>query len=98
MVGATAAKEAPTRAFLSRFDMVGVDADVAEAAVALRRSHRMKLPDAIIWATARRRGWLLVLLSQKVASVGGFAGGADLLGWRLVVNEARRHDRLDGGE
>jgi predicted nucleic acid-binding protein len=59
MVGVTDANGASTRPFLSRFEVVGIDVQVSEAAVALRRSSRIKLPDAIIWATARSRGWLL---------------------------------------
>ncbi len=54
MVGATAPDdERPLRALLSGFRVLPVDGDVAEEAVALRRSRRVKLPDAIIWATAR---------------------------------------------
>ncbi|MBA3810452.1 MAG: type II toxin-antitoxin system VapC family toxin [Caulobacteraceae bacterium] len=65
MVGAAEAAIAPTRAFLSRFDVVGLDEAVAELAVELRRRHGMKLPDAIIWATARRDGRLLVTRNTK---------------------------------
>ncbi|GDX79249.1 ribonuclease VapC [Deltaproteobacteria bacterium] len=54
MVGATdAAGERPLRALLSGFRVLPVDGEVAEEAVRLRRSRRVKLPDAIIWATAR---------------------------------------------
>ncbi len=44
MVGATDSNEAATRAFLSRFEVVHVDVEVADTAVALRRWHRIKLP------------------------------------------------------
>jgi hypothetical protein len=43
-------------------------------------------------------GLALVLLSQKVAAVGGFALVADLLGFCFVIREARRHARLDSRE
>lgn len=33
---------------------------IAERAVAIRREHRMRLPDAIIWASAQSQGALLV--------------------------------------
>jgi hypothetical protein len=41
------------RGFLSIFELLPIDEAVAEEAVKLRRSHRLKLPDAIIFATAR---------------------------------------------
>lgn len=56
MVGAPAAADRGTKDFLSGFDLVDVDADVAARAVLLRREHRLKLPDAIVWASARVRG------------------------------------------
>lgn len=49
-------EEAVVRAFLSAFEVLSVDAPVAEEAVVLRRSRRLKLPDAIIFATARIHG------------------------------------------
>ena len=65
MIGAPADSEVPTRAFLARFELIGLDQEIAEAAVALRRAHRLKLPDAIIWATARQCGCLLVTRNIK---------------------------------
>jgi predicted nucleic acid-binding protein len=60
MVGAGEQETAPIRAFLSRFDLVELDEAVAEEAISLRRLHRMRLPDAIVWASARTRHMLLV--------------------------------------
>jgi predicted nucleic acid-binding protein len=65
MVGADDDLEAPTRSFLSSFDIVVVDEKIAERAVILRRSHRIKLPDAVIWATAQVRSMLLVTRNTK---------------------------------
>ena len=65
MVGAAAETAIGTRAFLSRFEVVGVDDSVAELAVELRRRHRIKLPDAIVWATARQHGCLLVTRNTR---------------------------------
>lgn len=65
MVGAAPGEEAPIRAFLSGFDVVPIDADVAEDALKLRRARRLRLPDAVIWATARTRGALLVTRNTK---------------------------------
>lgn len=65
MVGATPDNDAATRRFLSRFHLLPVDAGVAEAAVAMRRRHRMRLPDAIILATAQVHDRLLVTRNSK---------------------------------
>lgn len=60
MAGTNAADQTIVRRFLSRFTLVPVDSLVAEAAVAIRRSRRIKLPDAIIWASAQVAEALLV--------------------------------------
>ncbi len=66
LVGAAGEEEAvAVREFLSRFSVLELDRGTAEEAVRLRQSHRMKLPDAIIWATARSRGALLVTRNTK---------------------------------
>ena len=65
MVGAGGDLEAPTRNFLSSFDVVPVDQQIADRAVSLRRSHRIKLPDAIVWATAQVHAMLLVTRNTK---------------------------------
>ena len=44
------------RAFLSACDVIEINGVVAEEAVRLRRSQRLKLPDALILATARVHG------------------------------------------
>lgn len=56
---------ARARRFLDRFEIVSVGADVAEHALDLRRRYRMKLPDAIIWATAKTHHALLVTRNTK---------------------------------
>ena len=65
VVGTTPSTEARERAFLRTFTIVPVETDVAEEAARLRRTHRIKLPDAIIWATARVEGRLLVTRNTK---------------------------------
>ena len=60
MVGAPASLESATAAFLAGFETVGIDSPTSVRAVTLRRTHRIKLPDAIIWATAQCSGMLLV--------------------------------------
>jgi predicted nucleic acid-binding protein len=49
----------------SRFEIVSLDLAVAETAVQLRREHRIRLPDAIIWATAKTREAVLVTRNTK---------------------------------
>jgi predicted nucleic acid-binding protein len=65
MVGADQDLEAATRGFLRGFDIVAVDEQIAERAVSLRRSHRIKLPDAVIWATAQVQAMLLVTRNTR---------------------------------
>ena len=53
------------RWFLSGFRRIPIDDAVAELAVGIRRTHRMRLPDAIIWASARSVGGLLVTRNTR---------------------------------
>lgn len=65
MIGAEAPLEAQTRAFLGGFELVGVTPSIADRAVALRRASKIKLPDAIIWASAQAGNLLLVTRNTK---------------------------------
>lgn len=65
MAGATTANESETRRFLEEFIVLSIDEDVAERSVLIRRERRMKLPDAIIWATAQVHGRLLVTRNTR---------------------------------
>lgn len=65
MVGAEADLVEPTRRFLDGFDVIALNDEIANRAVALRRAHRIKLPDAVIWATAQTAGRLLVTRNTK---------------------------------
>ncbi len=60
MVGATNEREAETRTVLERFNILPITTDIAERAVHLRREHRLKLPDALILATAEVQDYLLL--------------------------------------
>ena len=61
LVGASDERETQTlKSFLSGFRLVAIDRDVSERAVAIRRQHRIRLPDAIIWASAQAEGAMLV--------------------------------------
>lgn len=53
MVGAPADLGEATRAFLKGFEVVGLTQDVADQAVIVRQNHKLKLPDAMIWACSK---------------------------------------------
>lgn len=54
------------REFLNtQFEIAPIDEAVAETAVKMRRSFRIRLPDAIIWATAKVNGAPLVTRNTK---------------------------------
>jgi predicted nucleic acid-binding protein len=65
MVGAREAEEPQLRAFLDRFDQVPIDDRIAEITVAIRRTYRIRIPDAIIWASARSSNALLVTRNTR---------------------------------
>jgi predicted nucleic acid-binding protein len=53
------------RGFLAHFRLVPLTPPVAEEAVKLRREYRLRLPDAIIWASAITENCLLVSRNTK---------------------------------
>lgn len=59
------AEEDVIKVFLSDFIVVEIDRKVAWEAVRLRRSHRLRLPDAVVWASARVRSAQLVTRNTK---------------------------------
>ncbi len=65
LAGAPIDLERRTRSFLAQFDIVQIDEAIAEDAVILRRTHRLKLPDAVIWASARMTGRTLFTRDVK---------------------------------
>lgn len=66
LVGAESEQELGViRSFLGRFRVAELDRPTAEEAVRLRRTQRIRLPDAVIWATARARDALLVTRNTK---------------------------------
>jgi predicted nucleic acid-binding protein len=94
MAGAkTAAEEETRRGFLSHFQVLPLTSPVAEEAVILRRKHRLKLPDAIIWATAVTENCLLVSRKRKDFPanhrVCGSLIAADTASVRPTTNEHR---------
>jgi predicted nucleic acid-binding protein len=66
LVGArTPEAELAVKGLAKKVQPVPVDADVAAAAAAIRRCDGLKLPDAIILATAKLRGALLVTRNTR---------------------------------
>ena len=66
LVGAAEGEEeSEIREFLRRFRVHPVDEGVAERAVEIRRREKIRLPDAIIWATAQHLGTLLVTRNTR---------------------------------
>ena len=71
MVGAPPEAAEATRAFLEGFARGEIDADVAEAALRLRKARRLKVPDAIILASAEVIGAVLVTRNTRDFGEGG---------------------------
>lgn len=65
LVGTSRETELVTRAFLSGFSLMPLDNAVAERAVELRQERKLKLPDAIVWATAQVHNMNLVTRNTK---------------------------------
>jgi predicted nucleic acid-binding protein len=65
IAGTTPQSEGAVRAFLMTFEVLDIDAKIAERAASVRRSARIKLPDAIIWATAQVHQCLLVTRNTR---------------------------------
>ncbi len=65
MVGAKDEEITAIKAFLSRFTQLPINSDIAERTVAIRRQTRIRLPDAIIWASAKSESALLVSRNSK---------------------------------
>ena len=65
MVGTKPEDEAVVRKFLARFKQVPFNSEVAEKAVLIRRETRIRLPDAIIRASAEVENALLVSRNTK---------------------------------
>ncbi len=53
------------RRFLDSLKVHALSPSVAEEAVQLRKRFRLRLPDAVIWATARTEGCLLVTRNHR---------------------------------
>jgi len=65
MVGIQPHEASKVQQWLNRFERIGVDDRVASRAVEIRRERRIRLPDAIIWASAQVHGMLLVSRNHR---------------------------------
>jgi predicted nucleic acid-binding protein len=65
MSGTPPQHEDAMRAGLGDLSVIPLDEQIADMAFRLRRSHRLKLPDAVIWASAKVRGLLLITRDNK---------------------------------
>ncbi|RKU04346.1 VapC toxin family PIN domain ribonuclease [Burkholderia sp. Nafp2/4-1b] len=65
LVGATDRDDAAIRTWLSSFDIIPLDGTVANRAVTIRKERRIRLPDAIVWASAQVNSLLLVSRNTK---------------------------------
>lgn len=65
MAGSTASDEDRTREFLLDFATLPLTIEVADLAVKIRRTRTLKLPDAIILATAESAGRVLVTRNTR---------------------------------
>ena len=65
LMGAKPDNESSIRAWLATFDLVPLDAAVANLAISIRKKARIKLPDAIVWASAQSVDALLVSRNSK---------------------------------
>ncbi len=54
-----------TRAFLMSMQIIAVDQKIAELGARIRVEAKIKMPDALIWATARTEGIILVTRNFK---------------------------------
>jgi predicted nucleic acid-binding protein len=65
MAGSNSEDESRIRAFLTAFRCLPITPDVAERSFLVRKQRKLKLPDAIILATAERSDRLLITRNSR---------------------------------
>jgi len=65
VAGASLKKTEAIKEWLAEFTVETIDSKIAEAAADIRRTKRIRLPDAIIWATAQVGSMLLISRNTK---------------------------------
>jgi predicted nucleic acid-binding protein len=58
-------EESAIRGFLASFEVLDLSGAVAQEAISIRKRLRLKIPDAIVYATARSQGCILVSRNTK---------------------------------
>ena len=65
LVGSTPENDTALRAWLNTFNVIALDISVANRAVEIRKQNKIKLPEAIVWASAQVNSLLLVSRNTK---------------------------------
>ncbi len=65
LIGCTESLKDQTRAFLKTLEIIQINEEIAEIAISLRTARRLKLPDAIILASAQFLAATLVTRNTK---------------------------------
>lgn len=66
MVGAkNTTEENALQGFLGTFEILELSAEIAREAISIRKQFRLKIPDAIVYASARTQGCILVSRNTK---------------------------------
>jgi predicted nucleic acid-binding protein len=63
------AEEQQIQSFLSQLLIVNIDGPIKNIAIALRKQYRLKLPDAIVAATAQSLNALLLSNDKKLSNI-----------------------------
>jgi predicted nucleic acid-binding protein len=64
-------KQKKVRVWLQSFQTVSVDSDIAHAAIGLRQTFKLKVPDALIMATAQYHQGILVTRDRDFCRIPG---------------------------
>ncbi len=66
LVGAkSTAEENAIRGFLGTFEILNLSAEIANQTIEIRKKYRLKIHDAMVYATARTQGCILVSRNSK---------------------------------
>lgn len=65
LVGVPEKHQEMVKAFLNQFEIIGIDKNISTKAIEIRKSHKLKLPDALILATANVHSAILVTRNTK---------------------------------
>jgi predicted nucleic acid-binding protein len=65
LAGTTPQEDAGVRAWLQSFHVIGLDSKIADRAVTIRKARHVRLPDAIIQATAEVHSFILVTRNTR---------------------------------